>query len=96
MTSTLVVNDLGDGFLDILRRDAARFDVSGEAGVEALHGRVRLIAGHDFVDRRLSRPAEYNLPPSSRAAISSRVIDALIESITSLSSGQATVALAAA
>ena len=51
LLDALVVNDLGDGFLDILRRDAARFDVSGETGVEALHRRARLIAGHELVDR---------------------------------------------
>jgi hypothetical protein len=28
-------------------------DVSGGAGVEALHRRVRLIAGHELVDRAL-------------------------------------------
>jgi hypothetical protein len=51
VVDTLVVNDLGDGFVDIDGRDTGRLDVSGEAGVEALHRRVRPVAGHEFVDR---------------------------------------------
>ena len=51
LVDALVVNDLGDRFVDIGRRDAGRFDVSGEAGVETLHRRVRPVAGHELLDR---------------------------------------------
>ncbi|HEY6395926.1 MAG TPA: hypothetical protein VIX82_00585 [Solirubrobacteraceae bacterium] len=45
----LVVNDLGDGFVDIVRRDAGRLDVGSEPGVQVLHGCIRSIAGHELI-----------------------------------------------
>ena len=51
LVDALVVNDLGDGFVDIGGRDTGRLDVSGDAGVKALHRRVRPVAGHQLVDR---------------------------------------------
>ena len=51
LVDALVVNDLGDGFLDIGGRDAGGLDVRGDAGVEALHRGVRQVARHQLVDR---------------------------------------------
>jgi hypothetical protein len=34
----LVVNNLGDGFVDVCRRDAGRLDAGSEPGIQALLG----------------------------------------------------------
>jgi hypothetical protein len=47
----LVVNNLGDGFVDICRRDAGRLDVGSEPGIQALHRCVRSMAGHELIHR---------------------------------------------
>jgi hypothetical protein len=53
LLDALVMNDLGDCLVYISGRNAARLHVSRETGVEALHRHVRLIAGHELVDRAL-------------------------------------------
>ena len=66
LVDALVVNDLGDCFVDIFGWNAARLDVSGETGVEAPHRRVRLIAGHELVDRIEAVPARAVQPAAAQ------------------------------